>query len=212
MTKGFDSARPVGGIVPKIKAAGVRFVGRYFSRNPKKNLSAIEAQALSAAGINIVSVWEAAGDHIGAFSAQSGLSDGDDALDCAVSVGQPEGTCIYFAVDFDVGGGDVATHIIPYFAAVKSVLGDAYKIGVYGSGLVCHALLARQQVSYAWLGGAMGWTGSRGFASWNIRQGLPSDPYHFGFQIDPDESRGDDYGQWILPERNNTLTAPEQTP
>ena len=196
--KGFDSAQPVGGIVDKIKAAGCEFVARYYSRNLRKNLSASEAKALTAAGIGIVSVWEAAGDHLGAFSAAQGTADADAAMQSAVSVGQPIGSTIFFAVDMDVGVADLASHIMPYFVAVNAALKDRYAVGVYGSGLVCTALAARNLVTRTWLGGAMGWSGSRGYASWDIRQGLPSDPWGFGFQIDPDESKGGNFGQWSV--------------
>lgn len=200
MTKGFDSAVTTAGIIDKIVAAGVGFVGRYHSRNPRKNLTLAEAGLLSKAGISIVSVWEAMGDQRSNFNAAQGGKDAIAALTCAANVQQPENSTIYFAVDFDASLADLANRIIPYFEAVAPVLAATYRVGVYGSGRVCEELETKGYVHHTWLGGAMGWANSRAYDGWNIKQGLPGDPYHLGFQVDPDEARGADYGQWQLPQ------------
>lgn len=199
--KGFDVGVNTTKIIPKIKKNNISFVGRYYSYNSRKNLSLSEARALSKNDIKIVSVWEANGDHVGAFSRLSGVNDSVEALVLATSTGQPRGSCIYFAVDFDASNKEIADNIIPYFKGVNYTIGDKYKIGVYGSGLVCRILLTNKLVEYAWLSGSSGWRESRSFISWNIRQKPPSDIYKFGFDVDPDEGKIDTFpgfGGWLL--------------
>jgi hypothetical protein len=46
-------------------------------------------------------------------------------------------------------------------------------------------------VRRTWLSQSKGWTGSRTFKDWDILQHPESDPFGFGFTIDPDEARPD---------------------
>lgn len=196
--KGFDAAREVGSLSARIRAAGLGFVARYYSYNAAKNLTPAEAKALSAAGIAIVSVWEARGDVAASFTAEQGAKDAAEALRLARAIGQPEGSAIYFAVDFDAAPGGVAGGISRYFRSAGAALGGHYRVGVYGSGLVCQILHASGLAELIWLACAGGWRGTRGFAGWHIKQGLPADPWGFGFQVDPDEAAAGDFGQWSL--------------
>lgn len=197
--KGFDATdgRQIVRALDKIEMAGIGFIGRYYSASHWKVLTPIEAVAISGRGISIVSAYEDKGgaDHSipESFNSARAKRDADRALQQANDCGQPPSTTIYFCVDCDPDAVELATYVIPYFKALDV---SPYNVGVYGSGLVCTVLQSRRLVHHTWLGGAMEWAGSRSYASWNIRQGLPSDPYHFGFQIDPDEARGDDFGQW----------------
>jgi hypothetical protein len=194
---GFDAAREVGSLAPRLKANGIEFVCRYYSRNPAKNLSASEAQALAAEGIHLVAVWEAAGDETSAFGAAQGEEDARDALKLAEAIGQPPGSAIYFAVDFDALANQIAELIEPYFTAVNAVIAGKYRIGVYGSGLVCTTLREAKLAEYFWLACAGGWQGTRGFAGWHIHQSLPADRYGLGFAVDPDEAVDGDFGAWL---------------
>jgi hypothetical protein len=198
--KGFDSAVNLTDVIDDIPD-DVDFACRYYSHSAWKNLTAAEALALAAAEIAIVSVWESAGNHADFFSDQQGRADVSDAVELAKNCGQPEGTAIYFAVDTDVTTEQFTSNILPYFRAVSEEIGGkghvgGYVAGVYGSGYVCQQLLDLKLVKYAWLACAGGWLGTRQFTGWHIKQSLPADPYGFGFQIDPDVSSGDDYGQW----------------
>jgi Domain of unknown function (DUF1906) len=51
----YSFARPS---ISELKKAGITFVCRYLSHSPAKNLTLKEAEELSAAGIDIVSIWE----------------------------------------------------------------------------------------------------------------------------------------------------------
>jgi hypothetical protein len=203
LLRGFDVDRDCGRMIDKIIAANVDFVVRYYSHNPAKNLSFSEARLLSEAGIRIVTVWEAQADKVTSFSHASGVDDATTAYNLATALGQPGGTPIYFAVDFDASHPVVAGAIHDYFQGVSDGFGTisrnnpTYTIGVYGSGLVCSWLKERNLAMRTWLSQSMGWTGSRDFTDWNIMQHLEGDPYGFGFAVDPDDARPD-YGGFSI--------------
>jgi hypothetical protein len=192
--QGFDAACDVSVSAEKIKLAGLDFACRYYSRNPGKNLSPAEVSKLRAIGVRLVSVWEAAGNLPGSFSADQGTSDAAEALQQAEAVGQPPNTAIYFAVDFDALASQISGLIVPYFTSVNTVLAGKYQVGVYGSGLVCATLRTANLAKNFWLACAPGWQGTRDFTGWHIRQSLPSDPWGFGFDVDPDEAVAGDFG------------------
>ena len=197
--KGFDANRDCSKLVAKITTSGVNFVTRYYSHSASKNLSAAEAKVLSDAGINIVTVWEADGADPATFTRANGVNDATSAHTMAMSIGQPAGTPIYFAVDFDATPVQVNAGVIPYFQGVAAGFAaiahgnPAYTAGVYGSGFVCDKLFGLGLVTHTWLSMSAGWLGSRTYAGWNMRQHLTSDPFNFGFSIDPDEAKAE-YG------------------
>ena len=204
---GFDSAQDVTNILPQAKANRVSWVGRYFSFNPNKNLTPSEAAAILATGLDIVSIWEAAGDRYTTFTEANGLREATAALQQAQTCNQPLNTAIYFAVDFDASMNQLIGGIIPYFRAVNEVLAGHYKVGVYGSGLVCSQLDLYKLVSYDFLAGAMGWQGSRAYTNPHIQQSVDVDPWGFGFPIDKDTSPDGDFGSW-----NSGIIVPQPTP
>lgn len=197
--QGFDLNRDCGKLIPKILAAGIKFVARYYSHSATKNIGPSEAQALSSAGVDIVSVWESGGDHPAFFSRAQGIDDATSAAKQAQSVGQPAGTPIYFAVDYDASQAELNSAIVPYFQGVADGLrimasaGPTYGAGVYGSGLVCGTLFGQGLVTHTWLSMSTGFRDSKIYTAWNIKQHLTADPFGLGVQVDPDEAKGD-YG------------------
>jgi hypothetical protein len=195
LLKGFDANRDCGQLIDKITAAKVDFVVRYYSHNTAKNLSFSEAKLLSTAGVKLIAVWEAQADKAISFSHASGVDDATTAYNLATAVGQPSGTPIYFAVDFDAAQPIVAGAIHDYFQGIADGFASisrnnpAYTVGVYGSGLVCSWLKGRNLVTHTWLSQSMGWTGSRDFKDWNILQHLEGDPYGLGFTVDPNDAQ-----------------------
>lgn len=195
---GFDAAREVGSVAARAGAAGAGFVGRYYSYHPGKTLTPGEARDLAAAGLRIVSVWEALGDRYASFSAAQGARDAAEALRLAALCGQPEGSGIYFAVDFDASIEEIASGIADYFRAVSAAFANRYRVGVYGSGLVCRVLSGNRLAELLWLASAARWRGSAGFAGWHIRQFSPAEAdFRLGFAVDPDEAIDGDFGQWV---------------
>jgi hypothetical protein len=77
-------------------------------------------------------------------------------MELAKSLGQPEGTAIYFTVDYDAQNRDFSS-ILTYFMMVKSTL-KGYKLGAYGSYSVLNYLYSQKIAdyyfqTYAWSGG-----------------------------------------------------------
>jgi hypothetical protein len=166
LANGVDTSADCTGFAACIAADGARFVCRYYRPGSTGALTAAEAHALIGAGLAIVAVFEGAGDKIGWFTAQQGAADAQAALGHAASMGQPPGSAIYFAVDFDASPGEVGSAITSYFAAVSSTfrnVGAPYRIGVYGSGLVCSTIIGANLASLGWLSGSRGW---RGYATY----------------------------------------------
>jgi len=167
-----------------LKAQGYDFALRYYSNNAAKNLSLGEARALSAAGLRIGVVWETSGTHAGFFSRAQGLADGAQAFRMArESIGQPFGSAIYFAVDYDPTQADLDGVISNYFTGVHAALyvanegAPSYRIGVYGSGLCCGTLVERGMASLSWLSQSAAYAGSRQYAEqkrYDLIQMLPA--------------------------------------
>jgi predicted chitinase len=182
--------------LPTLAAAGVTAVGRYYSVNKSKLLTLTEAEAITNAGLSIFAVYEDGNDPT-KFTANLGTFQAEQALICAREVGQPQGSTIYFAVDFDCTATQFQQQITPFFTAINAVFagqGFPFKIGVYGSGLVCQGLLAAGLCSYTWLTNSTGFQGYQHFYAskrWNLAQHLPK--YYGKLQADPNET-GADFG------------------
>lgn len=186
------------------------FVARYY-RTPDSHwpsLSAAEARMLSAAGIKLVTVWESHSHRPDYFSYASGYYDAVAAYQQARRIGQPPGSAIYFAVDFNAQQPDIIARVDPYFRGVANGLIAAaghspeYRVGVYGSGAVCDYLKRMRLAQYAWLSNARAWDGYASFDDWDIRQGGRS-PY-LSFSQDSNEARGD-YGAFKVPMQFSAL-------
>ncbi|HLK59377.1 MAG TPA: DUF1906 domain-containing protein [Chthonomonadaceae bacterium] len=204
MSRGFDTTGDCTPHGQEILDAGYTFVARYYcegSRIPTKCLTPAEAAHLSGMGIYLVSVWETIGDHPEYFTHDQGQHDAQVALQIAENVGQPKGTPIYFAVDYDASVTD--GRVQSYFQGVRDCFQEAgpidennYFVGVYGSGATCQHLTQIGFVSYTWLAVATGWGG---YDAWkdqaNLVQG--SEITLFGMDCDENTSNGD-AGGWKI--------------
>lgn len=142
---------------PAFREKGVGFVCRYLCP-PKwpKLLTNDEARVLSDAGFNIVSVWEDNSVKASWFTWDRGIQEGTGAVAAAMEAGQPGGTAIYFAVDYDAQPGDMPT-IAAYMDAAEAQLQD-YALGVYGSYAVID-YFAKRGVKYLWQ--TYAWSGGK---------------------------------------------------
>lgn len=180
---------------------GASFVCRYYRPGHSAALTRSEAQALVDAGLSIVPVFEGAGDSINWFTAQQGAADALHALGHAAAVGQPADSAIYFAVDFDASAGQVGSAISTYFHAVNTTFtgnNAPYRVGVYGSGLVCSTIVGAGLASFGWLSGSKGW---RGYAAYDpaatIVQIITSAPTRIcggALEVDRDVAQSADFG------------------
>ena len=176
---------------------GFTFAARYYRSHKSKlnRLAREEALAISAAGLNIVAVFEYAGTKASYFTAEQAQMDVKDALDQAAEVGQPIGSAIYFAVDYNATLEDIDGPVTDYFEVVSATLRPKYLVGVYGSGATCAAMLSAGLADFAWLAQSVGFIGTPGFTSWSLKQGLP---HKFcGLDTDPDDAHGI-YGGFVI--------------
>jgi len=181
-----------------LKANGITFVGRYYSRTTQiagKKLTQSEAELISAAGLELVAVYEDGPTSYSYFSAARGTADATGAMQQAAAVGQPEGSAIYFTVDYDATQSDIEGNITAYFQAIDQTIADAFAVGVYGSGATCSAILGAGLAEYAWLAQSTGWSGYSEFTEWSIKQGPEKSVC--GLNSDTDDAHGD-FGSFTL--------------
>ena len=180
MPKGFDTTFDCSAVAVSIKAAGYEFVARYLSRNSQKAISATEAQALAAAGLSVILVYEDGPTNASYFTPDRGGQDGLRAAQQAHLLTSQDGTTIYFAVDYDASDNDLSAAISPYFQAVGSSLRNfaaqnnpTYRVGVYGSGFICSSLASAGLAGQGWLSQSTGWNGFKTYSNWSIQQSQP---------------------------------------
>jgi hypothetical protein len=198
MAQGVDLPTDASDVLTELRGSRLDFVARYY-RDPASRwppLTAAEARRLSSLGLKIVTVWESHSGSAWYFSYNSGVYDGYTAYRQAVAVGQPAGSAIYFGVDFNVNSAQLP-QIDQYFRGVNAAFATArrgtpgYRIGVYGSGAVCDAVMRARLAQYSWLSNAHAWAGYQSYVAWNIRQRGPVAT--LSFNHDTDEARGE-YG------------------
>ncbi len=194
MYSGIDSPIDCGKFINEIEAARATFVGRYYRSNTSSwpKLTVSEAKVLSAAGLYIVALWEGASDHASYFTYSDGVRDAAIAFAEAVQIGQPKDTPIYFAVDFDANHDEISEQINAYFRGIAAGFQAAsagspfYQVGVYGSGSTCSWLLKNRRVTKTWLALSSGWSGSKDFDNWDIKQATG---LKLGFDNDSDQAK-----------------------
>jgi len=174
----------------QIAATGATFVARYLANLPNsKVITRAEVADLSAAGLDIVLVWETTTGRARA-GMDAGKHDATEALRQARALGMPDDRPIYFAVDEDT----TAYAVGGYFHGVWSVLGNG-RVGVYGSYAVCKGL--RDTGAATWLWQTYAWSGGK----WDPRAQLQQ--YHNGVRVagldaDNDRATVADFGEWRL--------------
>lgn len=171
----FDCAVPVSDrIIQRAVEKGFGAIGRYLGTpGSSKLLLPSEARRISASGLSIFCYFErtAARPLLGR---SAGEADGALARSQAAAVGQPKGSGICFAVDRDVSFSSLSGPVREYFEGVRASLEGTFRVGVYGSGVVCKFLANLGLADYEILAGAMGWTGSRDYRAWEGLQHPPT--------------------------------------
>lgn len=173
-----------------IKTAGRSGVGRYLgykTRGWDKGMTPQEVKGILAAGLKIFSVWEGESTYVGYFTYSQGLLDGAHAVTEAMWIGQPQGTVIYFAVDYDAKPADMPL-IRSYFEGVRKSLGNSYKLGDYGG--MC--ALSNVSADYYWE--AVGWEYGQISPRACMRQ-ITNNSTLAGLQVDENEIYSDP-GWW----------------
>jgi len=210
LARGIDLPIDARDVSNELKESRLDFVARYY-RDPASRwptLSAAEARLVSSAGMSLVAVWESHSHKRDYFSYASGYYDALAAHRQAQAIGQPAGSGIYFAVDFNAQEPDVRGPVDQYFRGVHAGLAAAagqareYRVGVYGSGAVCDYLKRSRLAEYAWLSNSTAWSGYDSFTDWNIKQSGRS-PL-LSFDQDSNEARGE-YGSFRVTSQYSSL-------
>jgi hypothetical protein len=190
-----------------LHSEGVRSIIRYYARTtsqPEKRLTRDEADAIVDSGKSIAVVHQAGGANASSFSAQKGKQDAEYAFEYAIAtIGQPAGSAIYFAVDFDCNQSQLDSRVIPHFEAIHEANSGAFSksfaIGAYGNGLVLEALLDRGLAAFAWLSQSTGHHGSKDFKKtdrWTLFQHLSSTLCGIGVDVDDLNPNASHFGQF----------------
>jgi hypothetical protein len=172
-------------------ADGYTFAARYLSYDTSgKSLTHGEADALIAAGVDIVCVWEqGADDALDGYG--QGVADAQAAAAQAASVGMPSDRPIYFAVDFDAQASQQGT-VDAYFDGVASVIGRG-RTGAYGGYYLISRLFDDGRITWGWQ--AYAWS----YGNWDgraqVRQ-VDNGQTVAGGSVDLDTAMVADFGQW----------------
>src|SRR5258708_2487214 len=137
MITGIDASRDCSSIAQTLASEGRQFVCRYYANSGKKRLTIGELQALCSSGLKVVVVWEDGNPTSpGYFSYTKGVDDGTSAYNDALQIGQPAGSPIYFAVDYDASDKDLAGVINDYFKGIVQGSSWLVKVG-WNTVLAC---------------------------------------------------------------------------
>lgn len=212
-----------------LKNAGVKTVGRYYDRaygtgigescyhHPLKTLTKAELAAIEDAGMSVFVVFQHCGAQCANFDLQNketadkGRKDAAAAIELAQELGQPAGTPIYFAIDFDPYPGNgcplPAARIWPsidaYFDQINEVMSDTrWQVGIYGAGVTCQRLKASGKAKYFWLSSSLGYVASPEFfniGQWHLFQNVIEIKRSYArntFDTDVVNPEAPYFGQW----------------
>lgn len=145
-----------------MRGIGVKTIIRYYDHEnetlPGKTLRRSEHDFILMNGFRTAVVFQHHNNQFTSFTALRGRQDAERALVLAAENSQPQGSAIYFGVDGPWQASYELANILTYFKEVNTRLaGAGYRVGVYGSGLVCNILLANGLAELCWLGAPTSW-------------------------------------------------------
>lgn len=187
-------------------SAGIEVVGRYITGTTKR-ISSSEIQVIFSKGMRFFPIYQTSGDSSDYFSKDTGVTDALSAIISARDLLIPEGTVIYFAVDFDAYDYEVKSNILEYFAGINAQMylsGNPYLIGVYGSRNVCKTISKAGYAIYSFVGDmSTGYSGNQGYSmpdNWAFDQFVTTSlgSGDGAIEIDKDGYSGRDYGVYYL--------------
>ena len=164
-----DSSAPVTqSFLDQMKAIGISTIIRYYDHEdetlPGKTLRRGERDVIVMNGLKIGVVFQHRNNKFASFTALRGRQDAERSLILAAENSQPRGSAIYFGVDGPWNTPYELANVTAYFQEVNARLaGSGYRVGVYGSGLVCNALLANGLAELCWLAAPTSWPD---FSAW----------------------------------------------
>ncbi len=185
-------------------AEGYRYIGRYLTNAASgfdKALTRQEAEIILGSGLNFFPIYQTAGTKYSYFTASQGTEDAGKAIEAAFKLGLPEGTVIYFAVDFDATRSQINGNILTYFKSVAERMGKVpYRVGVYGSKGVCRTVSEKSYAEFSFVSSlSSAFYGNSGFKmpdNWTYNQFAEATLKATGisFAIDKNDFSGRDEG------------------
>ncbi len=156
-----------------LKNAGYKIGGRYLtgtiSGGISKALTDEEIQIIFDAGLRFFPIYQTSARSEDYFTPSQGRTDAIMAIQTAYDRNIPEGTIIYFAVDFDAMDVQITNSIIPYFKSLYEFTANenklrGYKVGVYGTRNICSRVCDRGYAVSSFVGDmSTGYSGNLGF-------------------------------------------------
>lgn len=176
-----------------------------------KPITADYARALTAAGLDIVSIWQYGkpGDPTPSdwtTGVDGGRRMAEQALATHLSLGAPRRAPIFFAVDEDISLTQWNSTAVEFFRGVNAVLGTEWT-GIYGHSRVCAWAIEDGVVGgrggFSWVWQTRAWSGTEREPRAVLYQRVidtPSNPGPIidGTHVDVDDILAPDFGQWSL--------------
>ena len=175
-----DLSAPVSqSFLDAMRAVGIKTIIRYYDHEdetlPGKTLRRSERDLILRNGFNTAVVFQHHNDQMASFTALRGSQDAERSIALAKENSQPKGSTIYFGVD---GPWRELTNITAYFREAYTRLArTGYRVGVYGSGLVCNALLTSGLAEACWLAAPTRWPDYHAYyqtRNWGLAQLRPT--------------------------------------
>ena len=187
-----------------MRGIGIKTIIRYYDHEdetlPGKTLRAAERNLILANGFQTAVVFQHHNNWFASFTPQRGRQDAERSLALARENLQPKGSAIYFGVDGPWQSAYELANVAAYFQELKARLtGFGYRIGVYGSGLVCNMLLSTGLAQLCWLGAPTSWPDYHAYyqtRSWGLAQLRTSQCGGRSVDFNLRNDRVADYGQF----------------
>jgi len=152
-------------------AAGYRLGGRYLTNVPgtklDKKIKPGELSTMASSGLSCFPIYQTYGDSSSYFSRPQGTSDAIAASQAALEHGFKKGTRIYFAIDYDNTGEEIANNLIPHFRGINEGMAQAgglYQVGIYATRNACSQVSAAGLSSASFVSNmSAGYSGNLGF-------------------------------------------------
>lgn len=143
-----------------IKNAGYQVVGRYLTgtaNGKRKFITFEEIKNIESAGLRVFPIYQDGGYKAEYFqNLRQGIVDAHTAITAAKRIGVPDGTTIYFAVDFDCYDYQMKSFIVPYFKKLNLVFDSEtnnkkYKVGIYAPRYICSYISKKGLAEYSFV-------------------------------------------------------------
>ncbi len=193
------------------KEQGYKYIGRYLTNDGPsgddfdKKLEQYEIDAIFAEGMSIFPIYQTYHHLEDHFDYNNGYTDGNKAFNLArEKYGIPEGTTIYFPVDFDAYEYQVEDIITKYFLGVNKSFNETnyYKVGIYGARNTCSIISEKELASYSFVSGmSIGFSGNLGFPlpdNWSFNQIFEDENLGIDNDVASDRDKGFNHQEEIL--------------